>query len=77
VRRATDRGVIAILDSRIRSKPYGRNIVLKSLPPAKLIHSTAMITEFFADGRKASFPDLTNITVSHSAEPTEDFTLVF
>jgi len=77
VRRATDKGVIAILDSRIRSKPYGRNIVLKSLPPAKLTHSTAMISEFFADGRKASFPDLNNITVSRAAAPTEDFTLVF
>lgn len=77
VRRATDRGVIAILDSRLRSKPYGRNTVLKSLPPAKLIHSTAMITEFFAEGRKVSFPDLTNITVSHTAAPAEDFTLVF
>jgi len=77
VRRATDKGVIAILDSRIRSKPYGRNIVLKSLPPAKLTHSTAMISEFFADGRKDAFPDLTQITVSHAAAPAEDFTLVF
>jgi len=77
VRRATDKGVIAILDSRIRSKPYGRNIVLKSLPPAKLTHSTAMISEFFADGRRDSFPDLNNITVSHTATPAEDFTLVF
>lgn len=77
VRRSTDKGVIAILDSRIRSKPYGRNIVLKSLPPAKLTHSTAMISEFFADGRKYAFPDLNNITVNHTATPAEDFTLVF
>lgn len=73
VRRSTDRGVIAILDSRIRSKPYGRNIVLKSLPPAKLIHSTAMISEFFDQARKPLFPDL-NIDIS---TPAEDFTLVF
>ena len=77
VRRSTDRGVIAILDSRIRSKPYGRNIVLKSLPPAKLTHSTAMISEFFAEGRKVSFPDLTNVAAAHTATPAEDFTLVF
>lgn len=76
VRRATDRGVIAILDSRIRSKPYGRNIVLKSLPPAKLIHSTATISEFFADYRKLSFPDLTASAPTSIAE-VEDFTLLF
>lgn len=76
VRRATDKGVIAILDSRIRSKPYGRNIVLKSLPPAKLIHSTAMISEFFSQYR-AAMPDLSRITVAGDAPQTEDFTLVF
>lgn len=70
VRRASDKGVIAILDSRIRSKTYGRNIVLKSLPPAKLTHSLAMISEFFE----------TNIDPIVEVAPRaeiEDFTLVF
>ncbi len=34
IRTATDKGVIAILDSRIRSTQYGRNAVLPALPPA-------------------------------------------
>lgn len=76
VRRTTDRGVIAILDSRIRSKPYGRNIVLKSLPPAKLIHSTAAISDFFAESRKVTFPNLTASVPATIAE-VEDFTLLF
>ena len=76
VRRSTDRGVIAILDSRLRSKPYGRNLVLKSLPPAKLIHSTAMISEFFAQNSKVDFPNLAKSVDLPSTE-VEDFTLVF
>ncbi len=70
VRRASDKGVIAILDSRIRSKPYGRNIVLKSLPPAKLTHSLAMISEFFETNTDPI------VEVAPRAE-IEDFTLVF
>lgn len=77
VRRSSDKGVIAILDSRIRSKPYGRNIVLKSLPPAKLTHSTALISEFFAQGRKVDFPDLNNIAIKGGTTPADDFTLSF
>ena len=77
VRRATDRGVIAILDSRLRSKPYGRNLVIPSLPPAKLIHSTASIQDFFAEhDSKVDFPDLTK-SVDLSSSEFEDFTLVF
>lgn len=76
VRRATDRGVIAILDSRLRSKPYGRNLVIKSLPPAKLIHSTAPISEFFAQDSKVDFPDITK-PVNLPKADVDDFTLVF
>lgn len=76
VRRSTDRGVIAILDSRLRSKPYGRNLVLKSLPPAKLIHSTAPISEFFAGNSKVDFPDLTK-SIDLPKGEIEDFTIVF
>lgn len=77
VRRASDRGVIAILDSRIRSKPYGRTTVLKSLPPARLTHSTALISEFFQVDHKVDFPDLTNIAGSGNHTDTDDFTLEF
>lgn len=34
IRTSTDRGAMAILDSRVRSLPYGRNIVMPSIPPA-------------------------------------------
>lgn len=34
IRTATDKGLIAILDSRIRSAQYGRNAVIPALPPA-------------------------------------------
>lgn len=36
IRTRTDRGVIAILDPRVRKTQYGRNCVLPSLPPAPL-----------------------------------------
>jgi ATP-dependent DNA helicase DinG len=35
IRTTRDRGVVAILDSRIRTKGYGR-VFLRSLPPARV-----------------------------------------
>lgn len=52
IRRMDDWGVIAILDTRLRVKPYGRDIVLPSLPPAKLTHSIHEVDTFFRDKRK-------------------------
>jgi len=71
VRRASDRGVIAILDSRIRSKTYGRTVVLKSLPPAKLTHSIALISEFFEQAKAEPVVEVA------PRQEVEDFTLVF
>jgi len=36
IRSRTDRGIVAILDSRIRTRSYG-NIFLRSLPPAPVL----------------------------------------
>ena len=38
IRKKTDRGVAAVLDSRIITKPYGR-VMLESLPPARRFYS--------------------------------------
>lgn len=46
IRTGTDRGVVAIMDSRLRSSRYGRQQVLPALPPAKLISSSHRATDF-------------------------------
>ena len=47
IRTQTDTGVMAVLDSRIRSSMYGRNVVLPSLPPAQMVNRTEMVQSFF------------------------------
>jgi ATP-dependent DNA helicase DinG len=42
IRAATDRGILAVLDSRLVERPYGRRF-LESLPPARLVHDLAEI----------------------------------
>jgi ATP-dependent DNA helicase DinG len=49
IRRATDIGVIAILDGRLSVKGYG-HYVLRSLPPAPRIHSIEAVARFFSQG---------------------------
>jgi ATP-dependent DNA helicase DinG len=46
IRHRRDRGVLAILDPRLRTKGYGRRFIA-SLPPAPLVYSLASIEEFF------------------------------
>ena len=46
IRHRNDRGVLAILDPRIRTKGYGRRF-LASLPPAPVTHDLARVGEFF------------------------------
>jgi len=46
IRTQTDRGVMAILDTRLRSKGYGRR-VFASLPPARPTADLAEIRQFF------------------------------
>lgn len=53
IRTQRDWGVIAILDSRIRTKPYGRNKVIPALPPATLTHSAHIAGDFLVQRRFA------------------------
>lgn len=48
IRSKTDRGVIAVLDKRIRSKTYGRRFI-KDLPPAPIIGTMEEVARFFHD----------------------------
>jgi ATP-dependent DNA helicase DinG len=48
IRRATDRGVLAVLDSRLFKRSYGR-IFLDSLPESAITHCRADIAHFLAD----------------------------
>jgi ATP-dependent DNA helicase DinG len=47
IRSHGDRGVIAILDPRMRSRPYGRAF-LESLPPCPVVSERASVADFFA-----------------------------
>ena len=47
IRHRRDRGVLAVLDPRLRTKGYGRRFVA-SLPPAPLVHDLAQVSAFFA-----------------------------
>jgi ATP-dependent DNA helicase DinG len=47
IRHRTDRGVLAVLDPRLRTKGYGRRFIA-SLPPAPLVQNYAVIERFFA-----------------------------
>jgi ATP-dependent DNA helicase DinG len=48
IRSASDRGVLAVLDSRLLGKSYGRRF-LESLPPARLVHDLDAVEAFFAE----------------------------
>jgi ATP-dependent DNA helicase DinG len=45
IRTATDRGILAVLDSRLLTKSYGRRF-LDSLPPARLVHDLGDVARF-------------------------------
>jgi ATP-dependent DNA helicase DinG len=47
MRRASDRGVIAILDIRLFSKGYGKRF-LRSLPPSPVVRELEKVENFFA-----------------------------
>jgi len=49
VRNHDDRGVVAILDSRLRTRLYGRRF-LAALPPAPLVDDRAEVARFFSVG---------------------------
>ena len=46
IRSSTDRGVVAILDSRVVRKGYGRQVLL-ALPPARRTDKIEVVEEFF------------------------------
>ena len=46
IRHRRDRGVLAVLDPRLRTKGYGRRFIA-SLPPAPVVHDLARIDAFF------------------------------
>jgi ATP-dependent DNA helicase DinG len=47
IRHRTDRGLLAILDPRLRTKAYGRRFIA-SLPPARVVDGLQDIDAFFA-----------------------------
>jgi ATP-dependent DNA helicase DinG len=46
IRHRRDRGVLAVLDPRLRTKGYGRRFVA-SLPPAPIVHDLSQVDAFF------------------------------
>lgn len=53
IRKASDRGVVAILDPRLVTKGYGSKIV-RALPPAPLVKTIGEVNQFFADVEEAA-----------------------
>jgi len=47
IRSASDTGILAVLDSRLVRKSYGRRF-LESLPPARLVHELSEVARFLA-----------------------------
>ena len=45
IRSASDRGILAVLDSRLVERQYGRRF-LESLPPARVVHDLAEVEQF-------------------------------
>jgi ATP-dependent DNA helicase DinG len=48
IRHRRDRGVLAILDPRLRTKGYGRRFIA-SLPPAPIVHELDQVAAFFSN----------------------------
>ncbi len=53
IRGHADEGVVAILDSRLRTRAYGRRF-LEALPPAPLVAERAAVADFFGTGARAT-----------------------
>ncbi|MBV7338392.1 ATP-dependent DNA helicase [Chloroflexi bacterium TSY] len=67
VRRATDRGVVAILDERLTSKSYGRQ-AQADLPPARLTRSFSDIHRFYRTALDSQADFALNVWATGSAE---------
>jgi ATP-dependent DNA helicase DinG len=46
IRSHSDRGVVAVLDSRLHTRPYGR-VFLEALPPCRIVDDRAEVARFF------------------------------
>jgi len=55
IRSTTDRGVLAVLDPRLRTKMYGQQF-LKSLPPCRITSNVDDLHSVFSDQSKAQSP---------------------
>jgi ATP-dependent DNA helicase DinG len=53
IRTHGDRGVVAILDPRLGTRPYGR-VFLRSLPACPVVSERAAVADFFASGERLS-----------------------
>ena len=49
IRSRSDRGVICLLDPRVRTRPYGR-VFLESLPPCRVAEDRGAVREFLGAG---------------------------
>lgn len=77
IRTQKDHGVVAILDTRLRTAQYGRKTVLPSLPDAKLVAEPFVVSDFFYQRRQITPPSFPKITQrAPVAKPVvEDFTI--
>jgi ATP-dependent DNA helicase DinG len=69
IRTKTDRGVVALLDSRLATKRYG-GLVLGSLPPARMTRRFADVYRFFSIDRFQADYALT-VWVHEGKDPAE------
>lgn len=69
IRRMDDWGVLALLDSRARLKPYGRARVLPALPPARLTCSLAEVDEFFFQRKHPVTPESAHVDFPVQIDP--------
>jgi ATP-dependent DNA helicase DinG len=52
IRSASDRGILAVLDSRLVEKGYGRRF-LDSLPPARMVRDLGLVEQFMVGNERA------------------------
>ena len=67
IRTQTDKGVMAVLDSRIRATQYGRGVVIPGLPPASLTSRPEHVAAFFG-----ALPPLPTKLTAPPAETREE-----
>jgi ATP-dependent DNA helicase DinG len=60
IRHRRDRGVLAVLDPRLRTKGYGRRFVA-SLPPAPVVYDLARVRDFFSQASPSKTADPASI----------------